>query len=439
MNNYANWLLPKELHEKLTKITKKEDIDGSGIQLSSDEKSFYIDKNDGHSLVIGAAGSAKTQTIILPLINMSMLSGESVIVNDPKGELYKGCSLEFSKKGYKVVLINFDDLDKGNYWNPFDIVKANYEENKTNAESLLELLAKYIFAKSDVENDVFWRNSASDFFCGIASYFLEKGEDITFDKIFSLADSLTDNKTCEEFVKTLDKKSNVYSYLAGTIKAPMETRNSIIAVFNSEINKIVSNKALSNMLSKTDFDIHNIAEKTIIFIVPNRYGKFSNLESILINELYESLALTNNKNKINFLLDDFDEINAIQNFASMLNYARGYNISFICNIKSINTIKKIYDEQSLDLIKLCFSNIIYLYSNDNSTLKFIADLCGNTKNKDGEIEPLVTMESLKVINPFEAIIIKTRLMPIKTKLIPSYKIDWGYELGSAELPKRKGE
>ena len=30
-------------------------------------------------------------------------------------------------------------------------------------------------------------------------------------------------------------------------------------------------------------------------------------------------------------------------------------------------------------------------------------------------------------------------MPIKTKLIPSYKIDWGYELGSAELPKRKGE
>ena len=36
MNNYANWLLPKELHEKLTKITKKEDIDGSGIQLSSE-------------------------------------------------------------------------------------------------------------------------------------------------------------------------------------------------------------------------------------------------------------------------------------------------------------------------------------------------------------------------------------------------------------------
>ena len=121
----------------------------------------------------------------------------------------------------------------------------------------------------------------------------------------------------------------------------------------------------------------------------------------------------------------------------MLNYARGYNINFVCNIKSINTIKKIYDEQSLDLIKLCFSNIIYLYSNDNSTLEFISSLCGNTKNKNGEIEPLVTIESLKVINPFEAIIVKTRLMPIKTKLIPSYKIDWGYELGSCDLPKRK--
>ena len=91
----------------------------------------------------------------------------------------------------------------------------------------------------------------------------------------------------------------------------------------------------------------------------------------------------------------------------------------------------------MDLIKLCFSNIVYLYSNDNDTLKFVSELCGNTKDKNGNIEPLVTIESLKVIKPFEAIIIKARYMPVKTKLLPSFKINWGYELGNSSIPERK--
>lgn len=437
MNNYANWLDDKEFQKNLIKITDKDDVKESGIQLSSDKKSFYIDKKDGHSLVIGATGSAKTQTIILPIINMAMLAGETFAVNDPKAELYKGTRDELEKKGYKVVLVDFDDIIKGNYWNPFEIIEKNYSEKKTHADGILELVAKYLFFASDKESDPFWKNSASDFFCGLSSYFLEKKEKITFDKIFALSDSLTSNEECEKFVKLLDKKSSTYSYLAGTIKAPMETRNSIISVFNSEINKIVSNKSLSNMLSKTDFDIDNINEKTAIFIVPNRYKKFGSLETILINELYESLAISNNKNRVNFLLDDFDEINPVENLASILNYARGYNINFTCNIKSINTLKNLYNTQSLDLIKLCFSNIVYLYSNDNDTLKVVSELCGNTKDKNGNIEPLVTIESLKVIKPFEAIIIKARYMPVKTKLLPSFNINWGYELGNCNMPERK--
>lgn len=436
MSKYANWLSKEEFNKDLMKITKKEEVSVSGIQLSSDEDSIYIDTKGGHTLVIGAPGSGKTQTIILPLINLSMLSNESMIITDPKAELYKGCKKRLEKLGYKVILIDFDDPTKGNYWNPFDIVKYEYNKNIIDSEGILENLAQYLFCNSDVENDPFWKNSASDFFCGISSYLLDNDKEITFEKIFELADLLTDENECKKFLEKLNKNSSSYSYLVGTLKAPKETRNSIISVFNAEINKIISNKYISKMLSKSDFDISDISRKTAIFIVPNKYRKYSSLESILINELYESLVIENNKNVVNFILDEFDEISPLNNLSSILNYARSYNIRFTCNIKSTSTIKELYKKQNLDLIKICFSNIIYLYSNDSNTLQFISNLCGNVK-ENNNIEPLVTIEELKVIKPMEAIVIKARYMPVKTKLVPSYKIDWGYEYGDDTLPEKE--
>ena len=68
-------------------------------------------------------------------------------------------------------------------------------------------------------------------------------------------------------------------------------------------------------------------------------------------------------------------------------------------------------------------NIIYLLANDMDTLQEISSLCGQTQTEKG-IEPLITKEELKLLNNFEAIILIPRVYPIKTKLLPDYKIDW---------------
>ena len=68
-------------------------------------------------------------------------------------------------------------------------------------------------------------------------------------------------------------------------------------------------------------------------------------------------------------------------------------------------------------------NIIYLLANDMETLQEISALCGQTLTEN-RIEPLITKEELKLLNNFEAIILMPRIYPIKTKLLPDYKIDW---------------
>ena len=85
---------------------------------------------------------------------------------------------------------------------------------------------------------------------------------------------------------------------------------------------------------------------------------------------------------------------------------------------------------------MCFGNIIYLLANDLLTLEEISKLCGN-ELVDGNIEPLITVEELKIFNNFEAIALIPRMMPFKTKMLPDYQIDYGYETIKVEIPKRK--
>ena len=74
--------------------------------------------------------------------------------------------------------------------------------------------------------------------------------------------------------------------------------------------------------------------------------------------------------------------------------------------------------------------------NDSIYLIFeIQKYCGQTEKKD-KIVPLITIEELKTLNPFEGIVLMTRKMPFKTKFIPNYEIDWGYQEEYTKMSKR---
>ena len=75
------------------------------------------------------------------------------------------------------------------------------------------------------------------------------------------------------------------------------------------------------------------------------------------------------------------------------------------------------------MLKMVFGNIIYLLANDLETLEEISKLCGKKKVNDN-FEPLITVEELKLLDMFEAIILIPRINPIRTKLVPDYQIKW---------------
>lgn len=423
--NFAKWETKENMEKNipLIGINGKSEVKVSGLPMMYDDKYLYISERLNHSLVIGSTGSGKTQTITLPLLELANKAGESVVIHDTKNELYETTYERFKENGYNIIRLNFDDAMDSNNWNPLDLPCRLYKEgNKDKAQDMLEELAFYLLNDlEEVNADPFWINSAINYFTGLTLYAFENEKEVSLTTIRDL--DIQVKESGKDFKDKLDKKSSAYINLSGVLNAPPETKGSILAVFSQKIKRFISKENLSKMLSKSDFDIANIGkEKTIIYVVSGNSNNSERLLPLLISQVYYAKdEYSKKEGKINIIVDDFFGLYPIRNFEKILNYSRGIYITFTLMVRGFNDLKNKYGKEQTDILKLCFANLVYLLSQDIDTLEEISNLCGKTC-EDGIVKPLISVEELKTLKVFEAIILIPRIMPIKTKLLPHYEM-----------------
>ena len=83
-----------------------------------------------HSLVIGSTGSGKTTTFINPMIQLIAATncGSSMIMTDPKGELFDLHSQFLKDRGYDVMVLDLRDTYSSSRWNPLESIWDMYQE-----------------------------------------------------------------------------------------------------------------------------------------------------------------------------------------------------------------------------------------------------------------------------------------------------------------------
>lgn len=86
--------------------------------------------NGAHSLIIGATGSGKTTTFINPMIQLlgATSCGSSMIMTDPKGELFSLHSKFLVERGYNVLLLDLRDTYSSSRWNPLGSIWDMYQD-----------------------------------------------------------------------------------------------------------------------------------------------------------------------------------------------------------------------------------------------------------------------------------------------------------------------
>ncbi len=133
----SRWMTDKEKktifkpysYSQLDTVTK----DGIPVMASLDEnkKDMQVMFNSPcHSIIIGSTGSGKTTTFVSPMIQIlgSTKAGSSMIITDPKGELFSMHSQYLQDRGYDVKVVDLRDTYSSYRWNPLDGIWDQFEE-----------------------------------------------------------------------------------------------------------------------------------------------------------------------------------------------------------------------------------------------------------------------------------------------------------------------
>ena len=456
-DGYAKWAEKKEItgSKDVEKVNPKADsINAAGITLINNGKEVYVDNGETHNLIIGSTGSGKTETIVKPMVRLLARNSESMIITDPKGEIYKQTCSMLKEKGYNIILLNFREPEHGNCWNPLEMPYNYFHNgNKDKALELLDDVALNILKDPNSKADPFWEDSAADYFSGLTlGLFMDaKPKEVNISSVnymSAVGEERFGPKTyLQDYFTAKGEDSNAYILASNTINAPTDTKGSILSTFRQKIRIFSSRDSLAEMLSHSDFDMKSIGrEKTAVFMTIHDEKKtYHGLLTIFLKQCYETLIDVAQENggklnyRTNFILDEFANMPPLKDVDSMVSAARSRRIRFTFIIQNFSQLNSVYTKEVADTIKGNCGNLVYLMSTEITALEEISKLCGEVKAKEKDksaTRPLISVTDLQKMKMFETLLIRQRGNPFKTTLVPDFKMDWGKVYPESEYPTR---
>lgn len=147
-------------------------LGAGGVPVIRWQDKLYIDSQLTNNLFLGTTRSGKGEMFVFPLIDIlsranDMSNRPSMIIFDPKIELYKGSKHTLEARGYLTRLLNLDDPKKSAGYNPLSIIAEFYADGKRDeAQQLAKSFAFSIF-NSDRNQEAIWRNTSTDLFTAL--------------------------------------------------------------------------------------------------------------------------------------------------------------------------------------------------------------------------------------------------------------------------------
>lgn len=468
----ARWMTKKEIKKefKVWKIGEK--LKAGGIPVTYQDGKYYYSDSFDHTLIIGSTGSGKTQCEILPLIFNLGYAGESMVINDTKGELYAYTSNFLKKQGYNIKIINLRDAFASDGWNPLHLPYKYYKKGNIDlAGDMIENFSKSL-TKNLSSKDMYWEKSANAVLTALCYALIEDANSESEVNLYSLYNLLVEHgsKTIDRF-NSLDlyfqqKPSGALSkmsYATGSF-AKGETRATLFSVLATTI-KMFSDVGIANLTSRTDFELDDIGKnKTAVFlIIPDEKESRHELASLFIEQCYQSLintaqSISSGKMpiRVNFILDEFASMPPI-NMSTKITVSRSRNIRYYLIIQDFDQLKEKYKEQAGTIKSNC-TNWVYLLTSDNESAKEISNRLGkytisssrvSTSSKLDQSDynvsndkslmgrELLMPEELMRFKFGEAIFMSTRKYPIRARIMPIG--EYPIKIKMAKLPDKKKE
>lgn len=282
--------------------------------------------------------------VIPNILNLAEQS-KSMILTDPKGELYKKTYLFLENKGYNVKLLNLVEMDKSDRWNPLLII-----ESEIDAQIFSEIVIENTQLDKSRGQDEFWSRTAQNLLKALILgqvELLKNREDRSMSKIYNTL-ATGDIKAIDRYFVNIRGPGrmsyNIYAQASDTIK------QSVVTGLATRL-QIFQTKKVRKITDKNDIDLRLPGKKKCAYfcITSDMDSTFDFISGLFFSFLFIKLirlADSNSMGKLDvetyFLLDEFPNIGKIPDFEKKLSTmrSRGVNTSII--FQSIAQLKNRY-------------------------------------------------------------------------------------------------
>lgn len=441
------------------------ELKSAGIPLTHiDENTYATSTDELHCFVIGDSGCGKTRRVILPTIRLLAKAGESMVISDPKGELYRTTANSLREKGYTVQVLNFRNPSRGHRWNPLGLIDELYHsensESKDKALMMLSDIVDVLQQGLQGEKDPYWAMAAGDVMRGISLIILDYGElgDLTFENIALTArevrDQLSGSKRSfsssstpfKDFLSSLPKGSPIYQNLSVIITNAEDTRNCIMSVFEAMISLYSSQESLMDLFAVSEIDINTLglSPTALFFILPDDTEALYPIATVFVKQIYSSLisladAQRDGKlpNRVTFLLDEFANFAKMPSIESMLTAARSRRIRFVLVCQSMDQLTAKYQEYGRETLLANCRTWVYMSCRNLPFLSRLEELIGYYISPyTNERIPLVDIGELQHFEIGQVLVLNDRCRPMMGYLPDYSKYDFGTDGNdvSIEMP-----
>ena len=408
------------------------------IQRDGDGKLQATFIPDTHLLAIGATRSGKTTGFVIPTLNvlLNKKNKPSVVISDPKQELYRDNARKLAENGYRVLMLDFTNYLHSDCWNPLTkyyrayqkylsvdsqvtVVQTEdglknqfqgviYDDQEELDRVINEVKERYMdevekgitslsaaIIPTTNQKDPFWDDSARDLLKAIFYGMLEDSEtgeitedNFSFDTVLRIFDSFTgpDNNYDGGYFTKRELTTSKAHQLARKciIEQASTTRRCISSDFAVKMNKF-RDTAVRRITCTNTFEMQELDDgaPTVIFVCyKDEDSLHYEVISMFLSNLYtELIAVARKKGSklqrpFYFLLDEFGNLPQFNDFDKVISACAGRNIWFLLILQSYAQLYNIYGKETAEIIKDNLNTHIFFGTNNPETKREFSKECG---------------------------------------------------------------
>ena len=352
----------------------------------------YETQLNNNVLVVGAAGTGKTRSIVSP--NILQATG-SYVISDPKGNLHAKYGKYLEDRGYVVKKLDFTNPTKSAGYNFFRYIRDESD--------IVKIAHMLIYQKNSMYNtrDPFWDEAGTLLLQAVMAYLWEarpKHEQTlrSMLKLVNACDVVEENasvktaldRIMEEWGRGYKDSFAVQQYRKFRVAAS-RTLMSIMITVNARVGRF-DTPEMDKLLSKDTIYIASIwKKKTALFVVVSDTDRsMDGLVNLFftqaMNELcrYADEKCTNNclPVPVRFIMDDFATNCTIEDFPRMIASFRSRGISTMLMIQAESQLKQRFGYDDRTIIGNC-DTYVYMGGNDVDTAQQVALRCNMPLNR----------------------------------------------------------